>query len=186
MFPVNSNENKILKGLVMKYPSVLANDDDPPNVTPFYYHTIKLESTPKPRKPYPIPVCYQEKVKKQIKIMKKHGIIRPSRSSFQSPLLPVIKKGGKLRLCIDFRNFNTHVMNDSYPFPNINNILHNLGKRKIFSCLDLKQGFHQIPLTEDGKALTAFVTPEGSYEHNVLPMCLKDSPMAFCRILNQV
>ena len=116
MFPIDSNENKILKGLIMKYPSVFANDDDPPSVTPFYYHTIKLESTPKPRKPYPIPVCYHEKVKEQIKIMEKHGIIRPSRSSFQSPLVPVIKKDGKLRLCIDFRNLNTHVMNDSYPY----------------------------------------------------------------------
>ena len=107
--------------------------------------------------------------------MEKHGIIRPSRSSFQSSLVPVIKKDGKLRLCIDFRNLNTHVMNDSYPLPNINNILHNLGKGKIFSCLDLKQGFHQIPLTEDSKALTAFVTPEGLYEHNVLLMGLKDA-----------
>ena len=74
-------------------------------------------------------------------------------------------------------------MNDSYPFPNIDNILHNLGKGKLFSCSDLKQGYHQIPLTE---ALTAFVTPEGLYEHNVLPMDLKDSPKAFCRIKNQV
>ena len=64
-------------------------------------------------------------------------------------------------------------MNDSYPLPNINNILHNLGKRKLFSCLDLKQGYHQIPLTEDSKALTAFVAPERLYEHNVLPMGLK-------------
>ena len=64
-------------------------------------------------------------------------------------------------------------MNDSYPLSNINNILHNLGKGKIFSCFDLKKGFHQISLTEDSKALTAFVTPEGLYEHNVLPMGLK-------------
>ena len=47
-------------------------------------------------------------------------------------------------------------MNDSYPLPNIN---------KLFSCLDSKQGYHQIPLTIDSIALTAFVTPEGLYEH---------------------
>ena len=74
-------------------------------------------------------------------------------------------------------------MNDSYPLPNIHNIIHNLGKGNIFSCLDLKQGFHQIPLTEDSKA---FVTSVGLYEHNVLPMDLKDSQMSFCRIINQV
>ena len=100
--------------------------------------------------------------------------------------MPVIKKDGKLRLCIDFRNLNTHVMNDLYPLPDMNNILHNLGNGKIFSCLNLKQGFHQIPLTEDSKALTAFVIPEGLYEHIVLPMDLKDNPMSFCRIINQV
>lgn len=78
-------------------------------------------------------------------------------------------------------------MNDSYPLPNINNILHNLGKGKIFSCLDLKQGYHQIPLNEDSKALiTAFVTPEGLYEHNVLPMGLTCSPSGFVRVINQV
>ena len=47
MYPINSNENKILKGLIMKYLSVFANDDDPPSVIPFYYHIIKLESSPK-------------------------------------------------------------------------------------------------------------------------------------------
>ena len=89
----------------MKYPSVFANDDDPPSVTPFYYHIIKLESTPKPRKPYPIPVCFHEKVKEQIKIMEKHGIVRPSRSSFQSPLVPVIKKEWKIKALYRFQEF---------------------------------------------------------------------------------
>ena len=75
-------------------------------------------------------------------------------------------------------------MNDSDPLPNINNNLHNLEKGELFSCLDLKQDFHQIPLTEDSKALTAIVTLEGLYEHNILSMGLKDSPMSFCRIIN--
>ena len=65
-FSVNSNENKILKGIIMKYPLVFANDDDSPSVIPFYFHTIKLESIPKPRKPYRIPDCFHEKVKEQI------------------------------------------------------------------------------------------------------------------------
>ena len=77
-------------------------------------------------------------------------------------------------------------MNDSYPLSNIKNILHNLGEGKLFPCLDLKQDYHQIPPTADSKALTAFVTHEGLYEHIVLFMGLKDSPMSFCRIINQV
>ena len=118
--------------------------------------------------------------------METHGIIRPSKSAFHSPVVPIVKKDGKNRLCIDFRNLNQYIMNDSYPLPNTTNILHNLCKRKVFSCLDLKQGYHQIQFSVESKPWTAFVTPEGLYEHNVLPMGLKDSPAAFCRIINQV
>ena len=64
MYSINSNENKILKGLIKKYPSIFVNDDNPLSVTPFYYHTISLESTPKPRKPFPIPVYFHEKSKR--------------------------------------------------------------------------------------------------------------------------
>ena len=60
-------------------------------------------------------------------------------------------------------------MNDSYPLPNINNFLHNLSKGKICSWLYLKKSYHQISLTKDSKALTAFEAPAGLYEHNVLP-----------------
>ena len=186
MFPPESKENKVLKGLMTKYPSVFANDNDPPNITPYYYHTIRLQSDPKPKSSYQIPACLHDKVQKTVKVMEQQGIIRPSKSSFHSPLVPIVKKDGKIRLCIDFRNLNKHVINDCFPLPNINHILHNLGKGKLFTCLDMKQGYHQIPLAEESKAFTAFVAPGGLWEHNVLPMGLKDSPAAFCRIINQV
>ena len=186
MYPEGTRKNQILKELVVKYSSVFASDDDIPSISPFFYHTIQLQSRPTSKKPYPIPACFYDKVAEQIKVMESQGIIRPSRSAFISPVVPIVKKDGKIRLCVDFRNLNQHVLNDSYPLPNVNNILHNLGKGKMFSCLDLKQGYHQIQLNEESKPWTAFVTPNGLYEHNVLPMGLKDSPAAFCRIINQV
>ena len=102
MFPVESKENQVLHGLMNKYPSVFANDDDPPNITPYYYHTIRLHSEPKPKRPFQIPFCLHDKVQKTIEVMEQQGIIRPSKSSFQSPLVPIVKKDGKIRLCIDF------------------------------------------------------------------------------------
>ena len=186
MFPEGSKENEALKQLIVKYSSVFSNNDDPPSVTPFFCHTIHLESMPKPKKAYVIPTCFQDRVKNQIQDMIHYGTIRPSRSPFHSPLVPVVKKDGKIRLCVDFRNLNENIISDSYPLPNINNILHNLGKGKIFTCLDLREGYHQIPLSEESKSLTAFVAPGGLYEYNVMPMGLKDSPSAFSRIINQV
>ena len=96
MFHVESKENKVLQGLMNKYPSVFANDNDPPNITPYYYHTIRLQSEPTPKRPYQIPVCLHDKVQKTVEMMEQQGIIRPSKSSFHSPLVPIVKKDGKL------------------------------------------------------------------------------------------
>ena len=62
MYPEGTQENQILRKLVAKYPSVFASGDDTPTVSPFFYHTIKLQSMPKPQKPYPIPACFYERV----------------------------------------------------------------------------------------------------------------------------
>ena len=186
MLEVGSKENEVLKTLLKKYPQVFSTKNDSPSITPYYCHTIQLQSTPKYKKPYITPACFHDKVKEQIKDMIHHGIIRPSRSPFHSPLVPVAKKDGTIRLCVDYRNLNTHIISDSFPLPNINQILQNLGKGKIFSCLDLRQGYHQIPLIEESKPLTAFIAPGGLYEYNVMPMGLKDSPAAFSRIISQV
>ena len=181
-----SQENQCLKEVISKYPSVFSNEGDKPNITPFFFHTIQLDSTPKPKKPYVMPICFEGKVLTAITNLLKVGLVRHSRSPIHSPLVPILKKDGTIRLCVDYRHINNHVINDSFPLPNINNILQNLGQGKLFSCLDLKQGYHQIPLDEKSKPLTAFIAPNGLYEYNVMPMGLKDCPSAFCRIINQV
>lgn len=77
-------------------------------------------------------------------------------------------------------------MDAKYPLPNISHILNQLGKTKIFSCLDLKQGYLQIPLNEASMELPAFTGPEGHYEHNSMPLGLKMAPSCFQAIINNV
>ena len=52
-----------------------------------------------------------------------------------------------------------------------------------FSKLDLKSGFYEIPIKEADKEKTAFVTPFGLYQFNVLPMGLKNSPPTFQKVM---
>lgn len=72
----------------------------------------------------------------------KDGIIRPSRSSYNSPTWVFDKKGtdafGKpnKRLVTDFRKLNERTIPDRYPMPSIPMILANLGKAKFFTTLD--------------------------------------------------
>ncbi|KAK4327310.1 hypothetical protein Pmani_002251 [Petrolisthes manimaculis] len=186
-FPPESRENEILRNLIKQYPRVFATQDDPLKVTPYYMCTLRqVDDDAVWRKPYPIPVKYHEDIKKQIKQLRAQGTIRPSRSPYNTPLVPVPKKDGGIRLCLDFRALNTKLKDDKYPLPNIQVILQQLGESKIFSCLDMYQGYHQIPLAEESMEKTAFTSPEGHWEFTALPFGIKTAPACFQRIVNSV
>ena len=119
------------------------------------------------------------------------GIIRASTSQWNAPLLVVPKKADsagkpKLRIVIDFRKLNDLTIGDSFPLPNIEEILDQLGNAKYFSTLDLASGYHQIPMAEHDKPKTAFSTPYGHYEYNRMPFGLKNAPATFQRLMNSV
>jgi len=88
-------------------------------------------------------------VNKETKALLKDGIIRPSRSPYNSPVWVVDKKGTDDQGCRhkrrvkDFRKLNFKTVDDKYPIPNITCILSNLGKARFFSTLDPKSGFHK-------------------------------------------
>ena len=56
-----------------------------------------------------------------------------------------------MRLCIDYRELNKQTIKDKYPLPNMNDIFDSLRGSIIFSTLDLKACYHQIPLTKSSK-----------------------------------
>ena len=185
LFPVGTQENTELRKLVQDYPQAFSLADEPLTVTPNFYHEIVTDGPVVYRKPYPIPIKHHEEVKRQVNELVKQGIVRPSRSPYNSPLVPVVKKDGGLRLCLDFRALNKQIEDDRFPLPHIQTILAQLGKSEYFTCLDLRQGYHQIPLTEDSCHKTAFSTPDGSFEYCSLPFGLKDACSAFQRIITQ-
>ncbi|CAF0991120.1 unnamed protein product [Didymodactylos carnosus] len=75
---------------------------------------------------------------------------------------------------------------DVYPLPRIDDIIDKLADSQYFTTLDLKAGYWQIPIEEQDKKKTAFVTTEGLFEFNVLPFGLSNAPATFQRIINSV
>ena len=123
--------------------------------------------------------------------MLKTKIIQTSASQWNAPLLVVPKKADasgkpKLRVVVDFRKLNDLTIGDSFPLPNITDILDQLGNAKYFTTLDLASGYHQIPMIEEDKPKTAFSTPYGHYEFNRMPFGLKNAPATFQRLMNSV
>jgi len=93
---------------------------------------------------------------------------------------------GNKNYALDFRKLNDLTIGDSFPLPNITDILDQLGNAKYFSTLDLASGYHQIPMHREHRNKTAFSIPYGHFEFNRMPFGLKNAPATFQRLMNSV
>lgn len=172
--------------LCKDYADIFALETDTMTVNNFYTQQIRLkDDEPVYNKQYRLPHVHKEEINRQVQTFIDNGLVEPSTSSFNSPVLIVPKKQkGKWRMCIDYRSVNKKVIQDRFPLPRIDDILDSLGRARFFSVLDLFQGFHQIPLDEQSKDITSFSTDKGSFRWKVLPFGLNIAPNSFTRMMS--
>lgn len=156
--------------------------------TPLVKHEIRLEDpTPLKQRYRPRNPATQEIIDEEVSKMMKEGIIQPSKSPWSSPVVIARKKDGKPRFCVDFRRVNKVTKKDAYPLPQVNATLDKLRGAKYLSTIDLKNGYWQVPLTEESKPITAFTVPgKGLFEFTVMPFGLHSAPSTFQRLLDKV
>lgn len=138
------------------------------------------------RSPYRLAPVEKEVVAKQIEEWLQEGIIRNSKSDYASPIVVVKKKDGTNRLCVDYRKLNSKIIKDRYPLPIIEDVLEGFCNARVFTTLDLKNGFFHVDIDETSIKYTAFVTPGGHYEFRKAPFGLCNSPAVFQRYVNTV
>lgn len=92
----------------------------------------------------------------------------------------------EIRICTDFRWLNKRTLKDAHPLPHQADCLAALGGNCLFSMMDLKSGFYNMPLHEDDRKYSAFTTPMGLYEYNCLPQGLCNSPASFMRMMTSI
>ena len=99
-------------------------------------------------------------IEKEIKKLFDAKIIVTLRfSKWVANLVPVRKKNGEIRLCIDFRNLNKVSMKDNYPLPKMDHILQKVVGAKRILMMDGFSGYNQIKVLPEDKEKTAFTTP---------------------------
>ena len=70
--------------------------------------------------------------------MKRKGYIRPSKSSQTSPVFFVGKKDGKKRMVMDYHSLNEQTIKNNYPLPLIIDLIDNMGRKTVFTKMDLQ------------------------------------------------
>lgn len=100
-------------------------------------------------------------IRKIINDLLQKGIIKESSSEYCARIVSVKKKNGSLRLCADLWPLNERVLKQKYPFLIIEDCLSRISDKKIFTLLDLKDGFYNIKIHPDYTKFFAFATPDG-------------------------
>eukprot|EP00731_Ephydatia_muelleri_P012465 Em0006g1359a len=132
------------------------------------------------------PMTRREEVRKLLQDMLAKGAIQPSDSPWSSPIVLVTKKDGSTRFCVDYRKVNAVTRKDAYPLPRVDDTLDTLAGSKLFSTLDLATGYWQVEVADEDKEKTAFSTPEGLYQFEVMPFGLCNAPATFQRLMDKV
>ena len=98
----------------------------------------------------------------------------------------LVRKPGKLRICLDPRDLNRALKRPHYLMPTMDDILPKLAEAKVFSVLDAKDGFWQVKLTERSSLLTTFATPFGRYRWTRMPFGICTTPEEFQRRQHEI
>ena len=133
---------------------------------------------------FPKPI--EDEMEAQCRDLLANDIIEYSNSNWSAPCVPVRKSDGSLRLCIDYRKLNNVTQAENFPMPNLNNCLYKAHKMKYFTKIDLVKGYYQVSLDNDSKPLTAFSTTNNHYQFKRLPFGLKNSGIAFQKMMKHV
>ena len=183
----HSNFVEPMMGLMGQFDDVIALDEDAPgHITHSPFRIDTGDNLPIRSRPYRIPVSAQEVVRGEIKKLEGQGIIQKSRSPWSSPIVLVKKKDGSPRLCVDYRRLNNITVDDRFPLPSIEELLVKVRGGLYFSTIDLKSGYHQIPVHPDDREKTAFICDDALYEYLYLPFGVKNAPSHFSRVMMAV
>ena len=151
------------------------------------YNIELTEHTPIKQKYRRIPPHLFQAVKEEIDMLLDTGVIRPSVSPYSSPISIAVKKDGSPRICLDFRKLNNITHKDAKSIPSVDEQIDSLHGKRIFSSIDLMQGYHQQELEEHCKQYTAFnAGPIGFFEYNRLPFGITNASASFLRMMENI
>ncbi|KAL4142333.1 hypothetical protein QTP88_004814 [Uroleucon formosanum] len=135
-----------------------------------------------------IPFAYKLAGEKELDKLEKAGIIKKSEDcQWGTPLVPVLKPNGEIRLCTDYKTtINKHIKDVHYPFPKIKELFESVQGSEKFSKLDFKNAYNQLKVDSQTSKLLAWSTHKGVYEVLRLPYGVKPATAIFQKEIEKV
>ena len=184
---LDDKERNVARDMLVKRAAAFSTGDEDIGCAGLTKHRIELyDTTPIRQKPRRFPAPVTEEIERQCDELRELDIIRYSRSPWSSPVVPIRKKDGTLRLCIDYRKLNKVTKSDRFPMPSMTDLVFSLHGARYFTTLDLVKGYYQVPLDPSTADCTAFSTSSNHYQFKRLSFGLKNAPAAFQREMQEV
>jgi len=184
---LNADQRRAARQLFERYEDVFSKNEFDIGRTPLVECHIDTGNSRPIRQPLRRqPHKHMEAIDERVNEMLRHGVIEPAASPWASNVVLVSKKDGSLRFCVDYRAVNAVTYKDAYPLPLIDNCVNAMSRSSWFSTLDLRAGYHNIPVAEADRDKTAFVTRRGCWRYTVMPFGLTCSPSVFQRLMDMV
>ena len=98
-------------------------------------------------------------------------------------LVPKPKDPSQIRLCVDMRGPNKAIERERHITPTMDEIIVKLNGARVFSKLDLNQGYHQIEIEKESRYITTFSTHKGLYRYKRLNFGIASAAEVFQNII---
>nr|KYP49961.1 Retrovirus-related Pol polyprotein from transposon 297 family [Cajanus cajan] len=124
------------------------------------------------------------KIKEEVQKQLDAGFLVVSRyPEWLANIVPVLKKNGKMRVCVDYRDLNRASPKDDFPLPHIDVLVDNTSTNTIFSFMDGYSGYNQIKMAIEDQEKTSFITPWGTFCYRVMPFGLRNAGATYQRAM---
>jgi len=115
-------------------------------------------------------------IEKEVNKLIEAGFIREVKyPTWIANIVPVRKKNGQLRICVDFRDLNDACLKDDFPLPVTELMIDSTIGHEALSFMDCTAGYNQLLMAPEDQEATAFRTPKGIFCYKVMPFELKNA-----------
>ncbi|XP_062909829.1 LOW QUALITY PROTEIN: uncharacterized protein LOC134349429 [Mobula hypostoma] len=125
-------------------------------------------------------------IKSEVQRLLREGVIETSTSPWRAQVV-VVRNRAKNRMVVDYsQTINRFTQLDAYPLPRIADMVNQIAQYKVYSTIDLKSAYHQLPIRREDRPYTAFEADSRLYQFLRVPFSVTNGVSVFQRAMDRM